>query len=166
MVQLIFFLDAAQNRDRILNGGLADENRLETPGQGRVFLDMLAVFIERRRANAMQLATRQCRLQEVRGIHRAFGFSGSHQRVHLIDEEDDAAIGRCHFRQHRLQALLEFATVFGAGDQGTHVKRHQLLVFQAFGHVTLDDAERQALGNGGLADAGLADENGIVLGAA
>ena len=42
----------------------------------------------------------------------------------------------------------------------------QLLVAQALRHVAVHDAERQAFGDGGLADARLADENRIVLRAA
>ena len=70
------------------------------------------------------------------------------------------------FLQHGLQPLLELAAVFGARDQRTHVEREQLLVLQAFRHVAIEDAQRQALDDGGLADAGLADQHGIVLGAA
>ena len=40
------------------------------------------------------------------------------------------------------------------------------LSFRPFGHVAADDALRQALDDGGLADAGLADEHRVVLGAA
>ncbi len=40
------------------------------------------------------------------------------------------------------------------------------LSFSALGHVAVDDAQRQALDDGGLADAGLADQHGVVLGAA
>ena len=73
---------------------------------------------------------------------------------------------RGDFVQHGLQPFLEFAAKFGARDQGAHVQRHQPLVAQDFGHVAIDDAQRQAFGDGGLAHAGLADQNGIVLGAA
>ena len=72
----------------------------------------------------------------------------------------------CTSGQHGLQALLELAAILGAGDQRAHVERQQLLVLEALGHVALDDALRQAFGDGGLADAGLADQDGIVLGAA
>ena len=41
-----------------------------------------------------------------------------------------------------------------------------LLVLEPFGHVAADDALREAFDDGGLADAGLADEHGIVLRAA
>ena len=68
--------------------------------------------------------------------------------------------------EHRLQALLELAAILRAGDQRAHVERDDALVLQAFGHVAADDALRQALDDGGLADAGLADEHRVVLGAA
>ena len=146
--------------------GSLDEDRLEAAGERRVLLDMLAVFVERGGADAVQFAARQRRLQQVRRVHRAFGLARADERVHLVDEQDDAALGRCHFLQHGLQPLLELAAILRAGDQRAHVERHQLLVLQALGHVAIDDAQRQAFGDGGLADAGLADQHGIVLGAA
>jgi hypothetical protein len=39
-------------------------------------------------------------------------------------------------------------------------------VLEAFRHVAVGDAQREAFDDGGLADAGLADQDGIVLGAA
>ena len=68
--------------------------------------------------------------------------------------------------QHRLQPLLELAAVFRAGDHRAQVERQQLLVLQRLRHVAVDDAQRQALDDGGLADAGLADQHRVVLGAA
>ena len=109
---------------------LVDEDRLEAAGKGGVLLDMLAVFVERGRADAVQLAARQRRLQQVRRVHRAVRLAGADQRVHLVDEQDDAAGGRGDFGQHGLQPLLELAAIFRAGDQRAHVERHQLLVLQ------------------------------------
>src|SRR3546814_5373753 len=48
MVQLIFLLDPAQDRNRILDRRLADEDGLEAPLERGVLLDMLAIFVERR----------------------------------------------------------------------------------------------------------------------
>ena len=67
--------------------------------------------------------------------------------------------------QHGLQPLLELAAIFRAGDQRAHVERHQLLVLQRLRHVAIDDAQRQPFGDRRLADAGLADQHRIVLGA-
>ena len=68
--------------------------------------------------------------------------------------------------EHGLQPLLELAAIFGAGDQRAEIERQHLLVLEALRHVAIDDAVRQALDDGGLADARLADQHGIVLGAA
>jgi hypothetical protein len=68
--------------------------------------------------------------------------------------------------QHALEAVLELATVLGTGDERAHVKLHDLLVLDGRGHVARCDALCQALDDGGLADAGLADEDGVVLRAA
>ena len=146
--------------------GSRDEHRLEAARQRGVLFDMLAVFVERGGADAVQFAPRQRRLQQVGRIHRAVGLAGADQGVHLVDEQDDAALGRGDFLQHGFQPLFELAAVFGAGDQRAHVEREQLLVLQALRHVAVDDAQRQALDDGGLADAGLADQHRIVLGAA
>ena len=69
------------------------------------------------------------------------------------------------FLQHGLQPLLELAAIFRAGDQRAHVERQQLLVLEALRHVAVDDAQRQAFDDRRLADAGLADQHRVVLGA-
>ena len=71
-----------------------------------------------------------------------------------------------HLLEHGLETFLELAAKLGAGDQGAHVEGDDSLVLEPLGHVAADDALRQAFDDGGLADAGLADEDGIVLGAA
>ena len=141
-------------------------DRLEAPGQGRVLLHMLAIFVERGGADAMQLAAGERGLQQVGRIHGAIGLAGANQRMHLVDEEDDLAVRGFDLRQHGFQPLLELAAIFGAGDQRAHVEGEHLLVLQALRHVALHDAVRQPFDDRSLADARLADQHGIVLGAA
>ena len=74
--------------------GSLDEDRLEAPRQGRVLLDVLAVLVEGRRADAVQFAAGERRLQEVRGVHGPVRLAGADERVHLVDEQDDAAFRR------------------------------------------------------------------------
>ena len=62
-----------------------------------------------------------------------------------------------------LQPLLELTAVLRARDHRAEVERDQPLVLQRLGHVALDDALGEPLDDGGLADAGLADEHGVVL---
>ena len=165
MVKLVLLLQAAQDRDRILDRRLGDEDGLEPPRQRRVLLHMLAVLVQRGRTDAVKLAARQGRLQHVGRVHRAIGLAGPDQGVHLVDEDDDLAGRRRDLLKHGLQPLLELAAILGARHHGAEVERHQALVLQAFRHVALDDALGQTFHDGGLADAGLADQDGVVLGA-
>ena len=88
VVRLVALLQAAQDRDRVGDRRLADVDRREAPLERGVLLDVLAVLVERRRADAAQLAAREQRLQQVRGVDRALGRAGADDRVQLVDEED------------------------------------------------------------------------------
>ena len=70
------------------------------------------------------------------------------------------------FVHDRLDALLELAAVFGAGDHQREVERDDALVAEEFRDVAVGDFLGQAFDDGGLADAGLADEHRIVFRAA
>ena len=63
VVRLVAFLQPAQDRDRVRDRRLADEHRLEAPLERCVLLDVLAVLVERRRADRAQLTAREHRLQ-------------------------------------------------------------------------------------------------------
>ena len=162
---LVLLLESTQDRDGVLDGRLAHHNGLETTGKRRVLLDVLAVFVERGRADRMQVATGERRLQDVAGVHRALGGTRAHDGVELIDEQDDLALGLLHFLEHSLQAVLELAAVLGACDQRAHVELDEVAVAQGTRHVAGHDTLGDALDDGRLADARLADEHGVVLGA-
>ena len=157
---------AAQDRDRVLNGRLVDHHGLEAALERGVLLDVAAVLVERGRADAMQLAARQHRLEHVAGVHRALGRPRADHGVQLVDEQQDPPLGGPDLPQHRLEALLELAAELGAGHERAEVEGEHRLVAQTLGHVPPHDALGEALDDGGLADAGLADQHGVVLGLA
>ena len=146
--------------------GALDHHRGEASLQGGVLLDVLAVLVERRGADAVQLSAGQGGLEHVRGVHGPLGGAGAHQGVQLVDEQDDLALAFGHLLEHGLEAILELAAVLGACHQGAEVEGHEPLVAHAHGHVAVDDAPRETFDDGRLADARLADEHRIVLGAA
>ena len=165
VVDLVALLQAAQDRDRRLDRRLVDQHLLEPALERRVLLDVLAVFVERGRADAVELAPRQRGLQHVAGVDRALGLARADHRVQLVDEDDRlAGIGR-DVLEDGLQALLEFAAVLGAGEQRRHVERQHALALQRLRHFAVDDALREAFDDRGLAHAGLADQHRVVLGA-
>ncbi len=164
VVDLVALLQAAQDGDGVLQRRLVHQHRLEPALQRLVLLDVLAVFVQRGGAHAAKLAPRQRRLQHVGRVHRPLGPAGAHQGVQLVDEQDDLPLGRGDLLQHRLQAVLELAPVLGAGDEGAQIQRQDALVLQRLGHVAGRDALGDALHDGGLADARLADQHRVVLG--
>ena len=167
VVDLVLFLQAAKDRDGVFHRGLADHDRLETTGERLVLLHVLAVLVERGRADGVQLAARKRRLQHVAGVERAVARGpGAHDGVELVDEQDDAPFGLLHLTQNRFQAVLELAAVLGARHHRAQIERHDVAVLQARGHVARDDALRQPFDDGRLARAGLADEHRVVLRAA
>ena len=166
MMRFVLVLQAAQDRDGVLDGRLVDIDRLEAPGQSGILLDVFFVLVERGGADAVQFAARQRRLKQVRGIHGAVGLAGADQGVHLVDKQNVGAGSGRHLLQHGLEALFEFAAIFGAGDQRAEIKREEFLVVEALRHVAVDDAQRKPFDDRGLADAGLADQHRIVLGPA
>src|SRR4028118_336066 len=123
-----------------------------------------AVLGARGGAGGLQLTAGQHRLEDAGGVDRALGGTGPDERVDLVDEQDDVAAG-ADLLEHLLEALLEVTAVARPGDEGAEVEGVELLVLQRLGHLALDDGLGQALDDGGLADAGLADEDGVVLGA-
>ncbi len=162
---LVARADPHEDRDGLLDRGLLDHDGLEAALERGVALDVLAELVERRRADALELAARERWLQDVGRVDRALGGAGADERVQLIDEEDDV-VRVPELLDDLLEALLELAAVLGAGDERADVEGEHALPLQRLGHVALDDAVREALRDRGLADARLADEGGVVLRAA
>ena len=165
VVLLVAVAQALQDLDRVGERGLLDLDRLEAALEGGVLLEVLAVLVEGRRADRLQLAAGEHRLQDRGRVDRALGRAGTDEGVQLVDEQDGVASG-ADLLQHLLQALLEVAAVAAAGDERAEVEGVELLALQRLGHVVGDDLLREPLDDGGLADAGLADEDRVVLRAA
>ena len=165
VVDLVAFLEAAQDRDRVLHRGLADRDRLEAALERSVLLDVLAVLVERRRADAAQFAAREHRLEQVGRVHSPLRSARTDDRVQLVEEQDDRALRVSDLLQHALQAFLELAAVCRARDQRADVEGDHAPLAQRLGHVAVDDPLCEPLDDRRLADARLADQHGVVLGA-
>ena len=165
MVDLVALLEPPQNGDGVLHRRLTHVHLLEAPLQSGVLFDVGAELVQRGGADHAQLAPGQHGLDHVAGVHGPFGRPRPHNRVQFVHERDHLAIGVGDLLQNGLEPLLELPPVLGPGHHGRHVEGHQALVLQPLGHVTVGDAQSQALHDGGLAHAGLADQHRVVLGA-
>ncbi len=81
VVHFVAFLEAAQDRDRVFDRRLFDQHLLEAPLERGVLFDVLAIFVERGRPDAVQFTTRQRRFQHIAGIHRTLGLARANHRV-------------------------------------------------------------------------------------
>ena len=94
VVVLVTFFQTPQDRDRVYGRRLVDHDFLEPSLERLVLLEIFLELVERRRADRAQLASRQSRLQDVRGVHRAVALAGADQRVDLGGEQHNFAFGR------------------------------------------------------------------------
>src|SRR6266568_2280213 len=163
VVRLVAVAEALQDLDGVGHCGLVHRDGLEPALQRRVLLQVLAVLVAGGRSDGLELAPGQHGLEDGGRVDGALGRARADQRVQLVDEQHDVAAGP-DLLEHLLQALLEVAAVPRAGHQGAQVERVDLLALERLGDVALHDLLGQALHDGGLAHAGLADQDRVVLG--
>ena len=113
--------------------GSSTRDLLEAPFEGGVALEVLAVLVERGRADRLELAARERGLEDRGRVDRALGRAGADEVVELVDEQDDVApLG--DLLHDLLQPLLELAPVLRAGDEGSEVERVDLLALEEVGN--------------------------------
>src|SRR5690606_22001503 len=93
----------------------------------------------------------------------AFASTGANQGMGLVDKQDDRLLAVAYSVDHALEALLELTFDPGAGLQQTEVEHTQDDVLQRWGHVAGGYAQGQPFDHGGLADAGGAHQDRVVL---
>ena len=146
----------------VFNGGLLHRDRLETTLKSRIFFDMLAVFRKGGGTDDLNFTTGKSRLEDVGGIHAAFGITCTDNGVNFINDENDVALTADFFNE-ALHAAFKLTAKLGACHKGCKVQQENLLILQLNGNTALSDALGKPLGNGRFANARLTDETGIVL---
>ena len=92
-MHLVALLETAQDCDGVVDRRRRNHHLLEPPLECRVFLDVLAELVERRRANHPQFAAGKKRLEHVARIHRTFAPGArTDNGMHLVDEGYDFAV--------------------------------------------------------------------------
>ena len=105
----------------------------------------------------------QSRLEQIGRIHRtARSRAGADHRMDLVDEENGLFVLLDLFH-HLLEAFFEIAAIACAGQQRAHVESIDRRALEHFRNFALDDFARQTFGDRRLADAGIADQQRIVL---
>ena len=165
MKTFVTLAHAVENFNRFCFCGRRNFDGLETTFERTVFFNRLAKLRRRGCADALNLAARKRRLQNVRRIERTFSRTRADQRVQLVDENYVLRILN-QLAHDLFQALFKLAAIFCAGNDQRKVERKDALVFEERWHVAANDSLRQAFDDCGLANARFADQHRIVFGAA
>ena len=115
VVRLVFRTQPFQDLNSFIDRRRINLYRLETPFQRCVFLDVLAIFVHRRGADALQFATAQRGFDDVRCVHRALCRTSPDDCVQFVDKKDHI-LGAANLVHHRFDPLFELAAVFCARD--------------------------------------------------
>ena len=166
VVRLIPRPEGFEHEDGVLLRRLLHPHGVEAALQGRVLFDVLPVLVGGGRAYDLQLSASQGGLHHVGGVNGTLGAASANDGVNLVDEEDDRAPGGHDLVHDRLEPLLELAAELGAGDQARHVEPQDPLVLEGVRHASRGDGLGEALDDRRLADASLAQQHRVVLGAA
>ena len=125
---------------------------------------MTAVFLRCGGPDDLHLAPAQGGLEDIGRVNGPFSRARADDGVQLVDKEDHVP-GPLHVLQHRLDPLLEISPVLGPSQQRRNIQGDDPLFPQLLRRLAPGHPERQSLGHGGLAHAGLAHQDGIVLAA-
>ena len=166
VVDFVTFLQTAQDGDGVFHTGFADQYFLEAAFECRVFFDVLAVFVQGGRADAVQFAACQSRFQHIARIHCTVGFTRADQSMDFVDENQGITVVFRQIVQHAFQALFKFATVFCTGNQCRQIQNQQAFIAQGFGHFAINNTLRQAFNNSGFTHTRLTNQHRVVFGTA
>ena len=155
--------DGAHHADGLRLIRFLDAHFLEAALQSRVAFEVLLVFVEGGGRDGAEFAASQGRFQEIRGVVLTGRAAGPDHRVRFIDEQNDRHGRRLHFLNHGLEAVLELALHPGSGLEQAQIERAKFDVAKGLGHVAGDDPHREPFDHRGLADAGFARQDRVVL---
>ena len=126
----VFRAQTLQDQDRFFDGRRFDFHGLETAFQRGVFLDVLAILVQRGRADALQFAAAESAgLMILEASIVPSAEPAPTMVCKLVNEEDDV-LGAADFVHHRFDALFELAAVFGAGNHQREVESDDAFVAQ------------------------------------
>src|SRR4029077_15063266 len=162
---LVAIAHAVDHLDGFFFVGRGNFHGLEAALKGAVLLDGLAILAWSGRANALNFAAGERGLENIGGVEGAFRGARADEGVQFVNE-DDGVLALHQFFHDGLEALFKLATIFCTGDDEREIERKDALVGKEGRDVAVGDALGEALDDGGLADAGFADEHRIVFGAA
>ena len=123
---------------------------------------MFSELVQSSSADTLNFSPCKGRLKHIRCIDSALGSAGSHERMKLVNEQNNV-LGPSDFVNNCLYSLFELPAIFRPGHHHRQVKHHNPLALEDFRHLLVDYLLAQALDNCGLADTCFAQQNRVVF---
>src|SRR5258708_13238899 len=121
-MQFIISPHNTQHLDSLFSRWVTDHHRLEAALQCCIFLDVLAVPVQRGSTYTAQFATRQRRLEHIGSANRTFSGSRANNRVQFIDKENHI-IGLPQFLEDGLDTLLKLSTQHSPRTRPAYIQK-------------------------------------------
>ena len=142
MVPLQPRAQGAEDLKALSHSGWRDVDGPEAAGQGRVRFHAAAVFFPGSGADDLYAAPSQCGLEQIGRVDGALGAACPHQRVELVEKENDVSC-LCRLRQQIPDALFKFSAVFRSCHQSGHIQAPEVLPGQLTRHLSPGDPAGQ-----------------------
>jgi len=133
MVLFVFVLQAAQDRNGILDRRLRDEDRLEPPRQCGILLDMLRTRPAWSRRYSAISPRASAGFRRLDASIATVGLAGAIKVCISSMNRMMLPSGRGDLLQHGFQPFLELAAVFRTRNQRTQIERQQFLSLRLSG---------------------------------
>ena len=143
---------------------LFDKDRTEATLQCRIFLDVFAVFVERRGADDLHLAACQRWFEHIGCVYRSLCCASTDDGMEFVNEQNNLSVAPFDLVHHGLEAFLKLAAELGPSHHGPQIERHDFFVEERLRHRTVHNHLRQTFGDGGFADTRFTHQYRIVFG--
>lgn len=140
-----------------------DMDILKPSFEGSVFFDIFLMFVKCCCTDELDLATCEEWFEHVCGVASSLGIACADHGVDLIDKDDDIVGWVCCFIEDTLESRLKLASVLGACDECSHIKRVDVFVLELVGDIAAHDTLRKSLDNSSFSDTSLTYEERVVF---
>ena len=137
----IVMRNAAQDFNCLFDRRLVDRYGLEAPFERGVLFDVLAVFIEGCRADDLNFAAREGRLQDICRVHRALCIARADKIVDLVDDQNDIA-ELFDLVDEAFHAAFKLTSKLRACNERGQIHQIDFLALELVGHLLIDNPLR------------------------
>ena len=162
MVLGIGFRDSLHDLACLCNGGLSHRYRLKAPLQGRILLNIFAVFGKGGGADYLNLPPGQGRFQDIRSIHGTFCVTRPNQIMDFINYKNNIS-AFLDFPDQALHTAFELPTELCTGNQCCQIQQKYFFLPKLVGNLSGCDSLSQSFRNSSLAHTRFANQAGVIL---